>query len=165
MLTYIGNHGPDGAPDEANADALIEMLFFAYRDFTRDADDILAGMGFGRAHHRVLHFIDRKQGLTVAELLTLLGITKQSLARVLKDLVESGHVRQSVANTDRRQRNLHLTRDGDALIAALRAPQSRRINAALAQCGLEHSVVEEFLDAMLDDESRTQRTGLDALGG
>jgi MarR family len=73
---------------------LIELLFFAYRDFTSDPDQILAELGFGRAHHRILHFVNRMPGLTVAELLDVLKITKQSLARVLKQLIDTGHVVQ-----------------------------------------------------------------------
>ena len=73
---------------------LIELLFFAYRDFISDPDAILAKSNFGRAHHRVLHFVDRNPGLTVADLLDILKITKQSLARVLKELVDSGFIEQ-----------------------------------------------------------------------
>lgn len=98
------------------ASTLIEHLFFAYRDFTGDPDTILAQFGFGRAHHRVLHFIDRKPGLTVAELLDLLKITKQSLARVLKQLVDGGYVCQKPGPVDRRQRELYLTESGQTLI-------------------------------------------------
>ncbi len=79
---------------EATVVELIELLFFAYRDFVSDPDAILAGSNFGRAHHRVLHFVDRNPGLTVADLLDILKITKQSLARVQKELVDSGYVEQ-----------------------------------------------------------------------
>src|SRR5690606_41602460 len=88
--------------DECAEIGLIELFFFAYRDFTSDPDRLLYGYGFGRAHHRVLHFVNRMPGLTVAELLDVLEITKQSLARVLKQLVRSGYVVQFPAMTDGR---------------------------------------------------------------
>ena len=115
--------------------SIIELLFFAYRDFTSDPDQILAEYGFGRAHHRVLHFVNRRQGLTVAELLDVLQITKQSLARVLKQLIDTDHIEQVQGLRDRRQRELHPTAKGRALALALAAPQSRRIAAALRECG------------------------------
>ena len=86
--------------------ALIELLFFAYRDFVSDPDEVLQDIGFGRAHHRVVHFIGRAPGMTVAQLLDILRITKQSLGRVLRDLVEKGYVYQKEGETDRRQRLL-----------------------------------------------------------
>ncbi len=89
------------------AAALVEMLFFAYRDFVADADEMLAELGFGRAHHRVLHFVGRSPGMTVAQLLDILRITKQSLSRVLKDLLEQGYVVQKEGPEDRRQRLLY----------------------------------------------------------
>ena len=82
---------------------IIELLFFAYRDFTSDPDQILSQYGFGRAHHRVVHFVNRVPGLTVAELLDVLQITKQSLARVLKQLLDTGHIVQVQGRQDRRQ--------------------------------------------------------------
>ena len=85
---------------------LIELLFFAYRDFVGDADEVLAKFGFGRAHHRVLHFVNRNPGMKVAELLDILKITKQSLGRVLKQLVDEGYVEQKEGATDRRQRQM-----------------------------------------------------------
>ncbi|MBA3518100.1 MAG: MarR family transcriptional regulator, partial [Rhizobiales bacterium] len=95
--------------DDGTVVELIELLFFAYRDFISDPDAILARSGFGRAHHRVLHFVDRNPGLTVADLLDILKITKQSLARVLKELVDSGFVEQRTGREDRRQRLLFAT--------------------------------------------------------
>ena len=88
---------------------LIELFFFAYRDFVGDPDRILADYGFGRAHHRVLHFVQRRPGMTIAELLDILQITKQSLNRVLKELVETGFVEQRPGTRDKRQRKLHAT--------------------------------------------------------
>ena len=92
--------------------SIIELFFFAYRDFTSDPDQILADYGFGRAHHRVLHFVNRMPGLTVAELLDVLKITKQSLARVLKQLIDTGHIIQVQGPRDRRQRELYPTAQG-----------------------------------------------------
>ena len=115
--------------------SIIELLFFAYRDFTSDPDQILADYGFGRAHHRVLHFVNRQPGLTVAELLDVLKITKQSLARVLKQLIDTGHIVQVQGPRDRRQRELYPTAKGRALALALARPQSRRIRGALEASG------------------------------
>src|ERR671932_2321357 len=95
--------------EERPAYDLIELFFFAYRDFVGDPDRILADFGFGRAHHRVMHFVDRQPGLTIAELLDILRITKQSLNRVLKELIEKGFVEQRPGTSDRRQRLLFTT--------------------------------------------------------
>ena len=95
----------------------IELMFFAYRGFTADPDRILAARGYGRAHHRAIHFINRRPGLTVNELLDFLGVTKQSLNRVLRQLVDDGLVESRVGREDRRHRNLHLTAAGRALRA------------------------------------------------
>jgi DNA-binding MarR family transcriptional regulator len=136
---------------------LIELLFFAYRDFTGDADALLVELGFGRAHHRVLHFANRKPGLTVAELLDILKITKQSLARVLKELIDTGHIYQVHGAKDRRQRELHLSQKGRDLTASLTRLQSQRIARALDEIGWEHTdTIEGFLKAMVDQELRGQ---------
>ena len=137
--------------------SLIELLFFAYRDFTSDPDQMLAELGFGRAHHRVLHFVNRSPGLTVAELLDVLKITKQSLARVLKQLIDTGHVVQVRGPRDRRQRELYPTSKGRELALALARPQSRRIRAALegAASG-DRRAIERFLKAMVNPELRAQ---------
>ena len=136
---------------------LIELFFFAYRDFTSDPDQMLADYGFGRAHHRVLHFVNRRPGLTVAELLEVLKITKQSLARVLKQLIDTGHVVQIQGPRDRRQRELYPTPKGRALAMALATPQSRRIHDALQDAGAEgRASVEGFLKAMVNPEHRAQ---------
>jgi DNA-binding MarR family transcriptional regulator len=149
----------EAAPSEdADIDfAIIELLFFAYRDFTSDPDEILADYGFGRAHHRVLHFVNRRPGLTVAELLDVLRITKQSLARVLKQLIDTGHIVQVQGPRDRRQRELYPTKKGRQLARELSVPQSRRIAAALreAEPG-ERTYVERFLQAMVNRELRPQ---------
>ncbi|TKT77314.1 MarR family transcriptional regulator [Aquamicrobium sp. LC103] len=136
---------------------IIELLFFAYRDFTSDPDQILAEYGFGRAHHRVVHFVNRRPGLTVAELLDVLKITKQSLARVLKQLIDTGHIIQVQGPRDRRQRELYPTAKGRALLMELAAPQSRRIADALAEAAtVDRAAIERFLKAMVDPELREQ---------
>ena len=117
---------------DSDAMALIELLFFAYRDFVTDPDEILEELGFGRAHHRVLHFVGRDPGLTVAELLDILKITKQSLSRVLKELIGQGYIYQKEGTEDRRQRLLYLTEKGDVLWHKLIAPQVRRFREAIA---------------------------------
>src|ERR1700746_1784238 len=91
---------------------VIELLFFAYRDFVGDPDDALAKFGFGRAHHRVLHFVNRNPGMKVAALLDILKITKQSLGRVLKQLIDQGYIEQREGEHDRRQRLLYVTPKG-----------------------------------------------------
>lgn len=146
--------------------AIIELLFFAYRDFTSDPDQILSRYGFGRAHHRVLHFVNRLPGLNVAALLDVLKITKQSLARVLKQLIDAGHVVQQPGPRDRRQRELYPTEKGRALLLALATPQSRRIGAALEDTAPgDRAVIERFLKAMVNPEFRVQIDSLpDAAG-
>ncbi|KPB02945.1 MarR family winged helix-turn-helix transcriptional regulator [Ahrensia marina] len=144
------------ARDTSKINTIIELLFFAYRDFTADPDEILSALGFGRAHHRVLHFVDRKQGLTVAELLDLLGITKQSLARVLKQLVDGNYIEQREGPNDRRQRELYLTNTGSILIEDLRRPQSRRICEALANSGHGEDDAIRFLSSMIGPHAKHQ---------
>jgi DNA-binding MarR family transcriptional regulator len=106
---------------------LIELMFFAYRDFVGDADHLLARLGFGRAHHRVLHFVARRPGLTIAELLDILQITKQSLNRVLKELIGRGYVEARPGMKDRRQRQLFPTARGEALALDVALLQSKRL--------------------------------------
>jgi DNA-binding MarR family transcriptional regulator len=140
---------------------LIELLFFAYRDFVGDADAVLAEFGFGRAHHRVLHFINRNPGMKVAELLDILKITKQSLGRVLKQLLDEGYVEQKEGATDRRQRLLFLTAKGTGLASRLAGLQAARIGRALADIGAsDRAAVRRFLVAMLDPEERDGVVGL-----
>ena len=134
---------------------LIELFFFAYRDFVSDPDRILADYGFGRAHHRVLHFVDRQPGLTIAELLDILRITKQSLNRVLKELIEKGFIESRTGTADRRQRLLHATPQGHELALKLAHLQTRRIERALA--GLDPAakgVASRYLLAMIDPDDR-----------
>ena len=134
---------------------LIELLFFAYRDFVSDPDHVLEKFGFGRAHHRVLHFVNRNPGMKVADLLETLRITKQSLGRVLKQLVDEGYVLQKEGADDRRHRLLYVTPKGEQLAMKLAGLQTDRINRALAQLGPSgHDNARAFLAAMLDAEGR-----------
>jgi DNA-binding MarR family transcriptional regulator len=134
---------------------IIELLFFAYRDFTSDPDDLLAKLGFGRAHHRVLHFVNRNPGMKVADLLNILKITKQSLARVLRQLIQEGYILQREGASDRRQRLLYVTPRGEALAMKLAGLQTKRIMAALAELGpTGHETAGRFLKAMLNSEHR-----------
>ncbi|NNU78847.1 MarR family transcriptional regulator [Halovulum dunhuangense] len=135
----------------------IELMFFAYRGFTADPDRILEEYGYGRAHHRVLHFVNRNPGLTVNELLNILGVTKQSLNRVLRQLVEDGLVDSRIGRTDRRQRNLYLTEKGSRLEAELSATQRARMRRAYSAAGPE--AVQGFravLEQMMEPEMRTR---------
>jgi DNA-binding MarR family transcriptional regulator len=155
-------HEPDTRGSEARSHTartgelrwdIIELLFFAYRDFVGDADDVLEGFGFGRAHHRVLHFVHRYPGLKVADLLDVLRITKQSLGRVLKQLLDEGYIVQKTGNNDRRQRLLFATPKGEALVAKLAGLQTDRINRALRETGADGAdAVRRFLRAMIDHD-------------
>jgi DNA-binding MarR family transcriptional regulator len=134
---------------------IIELLFFAYRDFVSDPDDVLAKFGFGRAHHRVLHFVNRHPGMKVADLLDVLKITKQSLGRVLKQLVDQGYVVQKEGENDRRQRLLFVTPKGEQLAMKLAGLQTERIARALAELGPHaHEAARRFLVAMIDADGR-----------
>ncbi|MBI5163720.1 MAG: MarR family transcriptional regulator [Magnetospirillum sp.] len=133
----------------------IELLFFAYRDFTAEPDAILAAYGFGRAHHRVIYFVGRHPGMTVSDLLAILKITKQSLSRVLGQLVEEGFVTQRTGARDRRQRLLELTEKGLELERQLTERQRARFARAYREAGAE--AVEGFRQVMLgliDDADR-----------
>ncbi len=150
-----------GAPDASDGrenlseDALFEfaeLLFFAYRDFIGDPDALLAEDGFGRAHHRVLHFVNRYPGMRVAGLLDILNITKQSLGRVLKQLVDRGYIEQQAGDSDRRERRLYATDRGRALAERLAAPQLRRLARALAMAPDDNEAVRAFLAAMKGDD-------------
>ena len=134
---------------------LIELLFFAYRDFIGDADEVLARLEFGRAHHRVLHFVNRHPGIRVADLLDVLKITKQSLGRVLRELVENGYVVQRAGPADRRQRLLFVTPKGEALALELALLQTRRFARALNECGGDaREAARKFLTAMIEPSRR-----------
>lgn len=139
----------------------IEALFFAYRAFTADPDRILETKDYGRAHHRAVHFINRSPGMTVNSLLGILGVTKQSLNRVLRTLIEDGLVESRVGTVDKRERHLHLTDAGRALERELSDAQRDRVRAAYRAAGAD--AVQGFrqvLEAMMDDETRRQYEAL-----
>ena len=139
-----------------------DLLFFAYRDFTNAADVLLAELGLGRAHHRVLHFVGRNPGMTVSELLGILNITKQSLARVLGDLVTLGHVAQAKGGADRRQRLLTLTETGADLEHRLFARQRACLAPAFAAAGPDaFAGFQAVMRAIMDPAARSL---LDASG-
>ncbi len=145
---------PAAAPAQPIWD-IIELLFFAYRDFVGDPDEVLSKLAFGRAHHRVLHFVNRNRGMKVADLLDILRITKQSLGRVLKQLVDQGFVIQKEGAQDRRQRLLFVTPKGEALSLKLAQLQTARINRAFAELGPgAHDAARRFLTAMIDSDNR-----------
>lgn len=148
----VSAHPAECRPDPRPAYDLIELFFFAYRDFVGDPDRILGELGFGRAHHRVLHFVSRRPGLSVAELLDVLKITKQSLNRVLKELVGRGYVEGRPGTTDRRQRLLFASEAGRDLAGRLARLQSRRIRTALSADpdGAFEDAARRFLLAMID---------------
>ena len=140
-----------GSPRPALRWDIIELLFFAYRDFVGDADHVLGEFGFGRAHHRVMHFVHRYPGLKVADLLGVLRITKQSLGRVLKQLLDQGYIVQRAGAKDRRERLLFATAKGEALVARLAGLQTDRIDNALGKLGPQGAeTVRLFLRAMID---------------
>jgi len=145
-----------GAPlPDAKLHEFAELLFFAYRDFTRDPDAILKDFGFGRAHHRVLHFVNRHSGLRVADLLDILNITKQSLSRVLKQLIDQGYIVQQAGSSDRRERLLFPTERGRALAHRLAAPQLVRLQVAIEAAGPgAEAALRQFLEAMINAEDR-----------
>ena len=163
-MTDVNFSGASADPDSRAAEArspapkagelrwdIIELLFFAYRDFVGDADHVLEEFGFGRAHHRVIHFVHRYPGLKVADLLDVLRITKQSLGRVLKQLLDEGYIVQKAGAKDRRERLLFATAKGEALVGKLAGLQTDRINRAIADidpAGVE--TVRQFLRAMID---------------
>jgi len=141
----------------------IEMLFFAYRDFTGGPDEMLSELGLGRAHHRVIYFVGRNPGITVSELLAILKITKQSLSRVLSHLVEEGYIVQRQGETDRRQRKLELTEKGVDLELRLTANQRERIARAYRNAGAEavqgfkqvlHGIIDPADQARFDPAPR-----------
>lgn len=131
----------------------IEAMFFAYRGFTADPDRILQNYDYGRAHHRALHFVNRFPGTTVNNLLAILGVTKQSLNRVLRTLIEDGLVESRIGLRDKRERNLYLTDDGVALEQELSDAQRRRMRAAYRKVGPEAVAgFRQVLEAMMDPD-------------
>lgn len=134
-----------------------DLLFFGYRDFTAGADQILAELGMGRAHHRVLHFVGRRPGITVGELLAILGITKQSLGRVLTPLVEEGYVTQSAGRSDRRQRLLTLAPKGAALERTLFERQREWVMRAYREAGpVAVDGFRRVMRGLMGEEARAQ---------
>lgn len=136
---------------------LIELFFFAYRDFVGDADRLLQAYGFGRAHHRVLYFVSRRPGLTIAELLEILQITKQSLSRVLRELIDKDFVQAREGAPDRRRRQLYATSEGERLALRLAQVQTQRFaraQEAIGGSGLKSATA--FLEAMIDCQEQAQ---------
>jgi len=134
----------------------VELFFFAYRDFVSDPDRILEQFGFGRAHHRVIHFVGRNPGIRVANLLDILKITKQSLGRVLKQLVDEGYIEQKAGTKDRRERRLLLTSAGRKLAQQLAQPQLDRIAKTLVAADPEaKAYYRRIFYAMIDEENRS----------
>ena len=134
----------------------VELFFFAYRDFVSDPDRILEQFGFGRAHHRVIHFVGRNPGIRVANLLQILKITKQSLGRVLKQLVDEGYIEQKAGTKDRRERRLLLTESGRQLARQLAKPQFDRIARTLAAADPDaKAYYRRIFYAMIDQENRS----------
>jgi DNA-binding MarR family transcriptional regulator len=149
-----GARVPAAVPD-ATIRLAQDLLFFAYRDFTNTADVVLAELGLGRAHHRALHFVGRNPGITVTDLLGILRITKQSLARVLGALIDQGYVAQSPGDTDRRQRLLTLTAKGAALERRLFDRQRACLAPALGSAGPQAvAAFETILRGIMDESAR-----------
>jgi len=133
----------------------IEAMFFAYRGFTADPDRILEGMDYGRAHHRAVHFIGHSPGTTVNNLLSILGVTKQSLNRVLRSLMEDGLVEARIGRMDRRERHLHLTEKGSGLERRLSEAQRARMRSAYRATGpAAVAGFRQVLEAMMDPEAK-----------
>lgn len=143
----------------------IEAMFFAYRGFTADPDRILSEMAYGRAHHRAIHFIKRAPGTTVNNLLNILGVTKQSLNRVLRTLIEHGLVESKVGKSDKRERHLFLTDTGQQLEQTLSDAQRARMRSAFRDAGPEAVAgFRTVLEAMMDNEMQRTYTRLKETG-
>ncbi|SLN58687.1 MarR family protein [Roseivivax jejudonensis] len=139
----------------------IEAMFFAYRGFTADPDRILATLSYGRAHHRAIHFIHCVPGTTVNNLLSILGVTKQSLNRVLRTLIADGLVESRVGRLDKRERHLYLTERGEGLERQLSDAQRARMRQAYRQAGPEAVAgFRKVLEAMMDSEQHRQYRAL-----
>lgn len=139
----------------------IEAMFFAYRGFTSAPDQILEGNSYGRAHHRALHFVGRSPGMNVNRLLAILGVTKQSLNRVLRTLIEDGLVESRVGKADKRERHLYLTETGQTLETRLSEAQRAWMRAAYRKAGPDAvSGFRQVLEAMMEPELRRLNSGL-----
>src|SRR5688572_14163464 len=157
---------PGADPVESMPLDVMGLFFFAYRDFVGDADALLERQGFGRAHHRVLYFVNLRPGMPVADLLDILKITKQSLARVLRQLIDNGYVEQKTGHADRRQRLLHATDKGRQFFATLSASQASRITAAIAALPPDsRRIVTRFLVGMVDPADRAVLDRLNLTAG
>ncbi|SLN10309.1 Transcriptional regulator SlyA [Aquimixticola soesokkakensis] len=160
MAEHVGSGGAGGESllfltDEQIRKG-IEAMYFAYRGFTADPDRILENYAYGRAHHRALHFVNRSPGTTVNNLLALLGVTKQSLNRVLRTLIDDGLVESRVGASDKRERNLFLTEAGAALEAEVSEAQRARVRAAYRAAGPDAVAgFRQVLEAMMEPELRT----------
>ena len=151
---------------QENMLSLIELFFYAYRDFTEEGDEILDTVGFGRAHHRVIHFVHHYPGLRVADLLGILKITKQSLARVLKQLIEQDFICQKEGSKDRRERLLYTTDKGNKLAKELAEPQINRFEATMSQFSKsEQELFENFLFKLIRQSNRQDVVSLMAQNG
>lgn len=158
------NSMPNGA-DNLPLD-IMGLFFFAYRDFTGDADALLDRQDFGRAHHRVLYFVNLRPGMPVADLLDILKITKQSLARVLRQLIDNGYIEQKTGHSDRRQRLLFATDKGRQFFASLSVSQATRITAAIAALPPDaRGIVTRFLVGMVDAGDRALLDRLNLTSG
>ena len=145
------------APSDDDLRRGIEAMFFAYRGFTADPDRILAERGYGRAHHRAIHFINRTPGTTVNNLLNVLGVTKQSLNRVLRALIENGLVESRIGARDKRERHLFLTSEGQTLEAELSQAQRGRMRSAYLEAGPDAVAgFRAVLEAMMDTDLKRQ---------
>lgn len=145
---------------------IMGLFFFAYRDFTGDADALLDRQDFGRAHHRVLYFVNLRPGMPVADLLDILKITKQSLARVLRQLIDNGYIEQKTGHADRRQRLLHATDKGRQYFAALSVTQASRITAAIDSLPPDsRKIVTRFLVGMVEPSDRATLDRLNLTNG
>ena len=141
--------------DERELNRGMELLFFAYRDFVAEPDRLLAPIGFGRAHHRVIYFVGRNPRIPVAELLNILNITKQSLSRVLGELVRTGYIAQVKGTEDRRQRLLSLTEKGAELERRLSGASRARIARAYKAAGAEAAAgFSKVMLGLMTDEDR-----------
>jgi DNA-binding MarR family transcriptional regulator len=152
------NKADINSPGADNADLPLDVMglfFFAYRDFVGDADALLEKQGFGRAHHRVLYFVNLRPGMPVADLLGILKITKQSLARVLRQLIDNDYIEQRTGDADRRQRLLYATDKGRKFFEVLSATQTSRIDAAIASLPAEGKrTVLKFFVGMVEQQDR-----------
>ena len=145
------------SPSQAEMLSFAELFFFAYRDFISEPDSILKQYGFGRAHHRVLHFVSRNPGLRVSELLDILKITKQSLARILKQLIDEGFIEQRTSCEDKRARYLYPSPQGLDLMKDLITPQLDRLSLAFQKSNQQDkAMLQDFFLQMITADEQEQ---------